>query len=170
MPSEGRGALPTNVEAEQALLGAILHDNRCFDAVGDFLRPAHFHHAAHADIFAACAKMIEAGRRADAVSLKHHFAGHEGLANVGGAEYLRQLASFAPPAISARDYGQAVYDCALRREQIIVYREQIERSLDMDFEATGQDILEETEARLQAIAEGNDNAGPTGTDSAIPGR
>ena len=41
MPSEGRGALPTNVEAEQALLGAILHDNRCFDAVADFLRPEH---------------------------------------------------------------------------------------------------------------------------------
>lgn len=63
MPSEGRSALPTNVEAEQVLLGATLHDNRCFDVVGDSLRPEHFHHAVHAEIFEPCAKGIEAGRR-----------------------------------------------------------------------------------------------------------
>ena len=168
MPSEGRAALPENVEAEQALLGAILCDNRAYDQVGDFLRAEHFHHAVHAEIFAACAKAIEAGRRVDAVSLKHHFAGHEDLAHVGGAGYLAELVAAVPSIINARDYGQAIHDCALRREQIVIYREQIVRAHDMDQDATGQDILEETEARLQGVAEGNDTTGAQGTADSIP--
>ncbi len=44
------------------LLGAILHDNRCFDAAADFLRPEHFSHEAHGDVLAACASLIQSGK------------------------------------------------------------------------------------------------------------
>ena len=155
MPSEGRAALPENVEAEQELLGAVLHDNRCFDVVGDFLRPEHFSQEAHGDIFAACIAMIQVGKRADAISLRHHFDGHEGLSNVGGADYLRTLASHAAPPMAAKDYAQAIYDCAVRREAIAAARAFLVDMGNPEAEDTGLECLQAFEGELQRIQAGH---------------
>ena len=53
---------PMNLEAEQALLGAILANNAAFEKVSDFLFPQHFADPVHARIFEACGKLIERGR------------------------------------------------------------------------------------------------------------
>src|SRR3546814_7840264 len=50
---------PSNDEAEQALLGAILANNAAYEKVSDFLRAEHFADAVHARIFEACGKLIE---------------------------------------------------------------------------------------------------------------
>ena len=62
-------SLPSNIEAETFLLGAILSQNKAYDRVADFLRPEHFSSAAHGAVFAACMQLIEAGRPADPVIL-----------------------------------------------------------------------------------------------------
>ena len=65
--------LPHNVEAEMALLGAILVDNRSFERVSEFLRPEHFVLSEHARVFDACGRLIERGQIADPVTLKGWF-------------------------------------------------------------------------------------------------
>ena len=56
---------PHNIEAEQALLGAILINNEAYHRVAEFLRPEHFYEPVHGRIFEAMARLVESGRLAD---------------------------------------------------------------------------------------------------------
>jgi replicative DNA helicase len=84
---------PRNLEAEQGLLAALLVDSRAMEKIGDFLRADHFHIQANRRIFHAISTMIERGHSASPVTLKAYFEQDEGLAAVGGAEYLAELAA-----------------------------------------------------------------------------
>ena len=64
---------PHNIQAEQALLGAILMNNRAFEKVTDFLEASHFFDPVHARIYEACARLIERGQIANPVTLKNIF-------------------------------------------------------------------------------------------------
>src|SRR5208282_5986488 len=109
---------PTNVEAEQALLGAILRNNLAHSRVADFLEPEHFSYGAHARIYAAISKLIDRGQIADPVTLKNLFDQDSALLEAGGAEYLAQLAARAVTIINAEDYGRRIHDLYLRRQLI----------------------------------------------------
>ena len=80
--------IPYNLEAEQALLGAILVNNEVLEKVQDFLLPDHFANAAHNKIYAACQTMIEKGQLVTPVTLKPFFQKEKLLEDVGGGIYL----------------------------------------------------------------------------------
>src|SRR5664279_4044314 len=61
---------PHNIEAEQALLGAILINNEAFYRVSDFLEPGHFFERLHQTIFELASSLIRAGKVATPVTLK----------------------------------------------------------------------------------------------------
>src|SRR5207248_8165745 len=92
---------PANIEAEQALLGAILVNNAAFGRVAEFLAPEHFGNAVHGRIFAAIGKLIERGQIANPVTLKSLFDQDGALAEIGGAQYLARLAESAVTIINA---------------------------------------------------------------------
>ena len=86
---------PSNVQAEQALLGALLANNKAYERVSEFLAAEHFADPIHGRIYQAIARRVEAGQLADAVTLKAEFE-HAGiLEEVGGTAYLTAVA--APP-------------------------------------------------------------------------
>ena len=68
---------PHNIEAEQALLGALLLNNDAFDRVSDFLRPEHFSEELHRRIYEVCAQLIRAGKLATVITLKTFLSGME---------------------------------------------------------------------------------------------
>src|SRR5215831_10575350 len=74
---------PHNDEAEMALLGAILHNNRAYERVADFLRPEHFSSRVHGRIFEAIWRLIDRGQIADPITLKQYFEADADLAEVG---------------------------------------------------------------------------------------
>ena len=117
--------LPHNLEAEQALLGAILINNEALNQVATFLEPPHFYLPVHGRILEAILKMIERGQIASPVTLKHYFDNDDSLSDVGGAQYLARLAGSAVTIINAEHYGRAIYDLAMRR-QLIGIGEEIE--------------------------------------------
>jgi replicative DNA helicase len=86
---------PANIEAEQALLGAILVNNTAYSRVAEFLAAEHFGNAVHGRIFAAIGKLLERGQIANPVTLKGLFDQDGALAEVGGAQYLARLAEAA---------------------------------------------------------------------------
>ena len=88
-------APPHNIEAEQALLGALLYDNDVYQRVGDFLKPDHFYDPLHARIYESASQLIIAGSLADAVVLRSRFERDPGMAEIGGL-------SRRPDARSAR--------------------------------------------------------------------
>ncbi len=92
---------PHNIDAEQALLGAILVNNEAYHRVADFLRPEHFYEPVHGRIFEAITRLIESARVADHVTLKVAFDEDEALRELDGAQYLARLARAAETILNA---------------------------------------------------------------------
>jgi replicative DNA helicase len=145
--------LPHNMEAEQGLLGALLVDNRAMEKIGDFLRQDHFFVPAHKRIYAAIEKLIERGQTASPVTLKGYFEKDEGLANVGGASYLAELAASVITVINTEDYGRTIYDLHLRRELITLGEDMVMDAFEHSIERDANTAIEQAEARLYTLAE-----------------
>ena len=109
---------PANYPAEQALLGALLANNRAYERVSDFLLPQHFVDPIHGRIFAAISRRVELGQLADVVTLKAEFEHAGALDEVGGTAYLAQLLGAMVGIINAGEYGRAIHDAWLRRQLI----------------------------------------------------
>src|ERR671927_1056026 len=111
---------PANIEAEQALLGAILVNNAAQARVAEFLLPEHFANAVHGRIYAAISRLIERGQIANPVTLKNLFDQDGALQEIGGAQYLARLAESAVTIINAEHYGRTIHDLHLRRGFITI--------------------------------------------------
>ena len=138
---------PHNVEAEQALLGAILVNNEAFYRVSDFLAPEHFYEPIHREIYEVTAKIIRAGKTATPVTVKT-FLPDNLIADVTMPQYLARLASEATTVINAADYGQSIYDLAIRRNLIQIGEEMVSTAYDADVEQTAPKQIEEAEKAL----------------------
>src|ERR671918_678869 len=121
---------PHNIDAEQALLGAVLVNNEAYHRVGEYLRPEHFYEPVHGRIFEAVTRLIERGRLADHVTLKVAFDQDEGLRDLDGARYLARLARAAETILNAEDYGRLLHDLALRRGLIHVGEATVNKAYD----------------------------------------
>src|SRR5690554_2927571 len=144
---------PHNVEAEQALLGAILLNNDAFYRVSDFLEPVHFYEPVHRDIYEIAGKIIRAGKSADPTTIKTHLP-EQLLPDVTMAQYLAKLAVEATTVLNAGDYGQAIYDTAIRRNLILVGEEMVATAYDgSDVEMTPNKQIEKVEGELFQLAE-----------------
>jgi replicative DNA helicase len=143
---------PHNVEAEQALLGAILVNNEAFYRVSDFLAPEHFYEPVHREIYEVCGKIIRAGKTATPITAKT-FLPEQLLADVTMPQYLARLAAEATTVINAGDYGQTIYDLALRRNLILIGEEMTATAYESDVELTAPKQIEEAEKQLFDLAE-----------------
>jgi replicative DNA helicase len=143
---------PSNIEAEQALLGAILVNNNAFHRVAEFLLPEHFAQAVHGRIFAAVMKLVERGQIANPVTLKNLFEQDAALAEIGGAQYLARLAANVVTIINAEDYGRTIYDLHLRRQLITIGEDMVNDAYAYDFEREGPRQIEAAEQRLFDLA------------------
>jgi replicative DNA helicase len=143
---------PHNYEAEQALLGAVLMNNRAIEKVAEFLRPEHFADPVHGRIFEAC--LILSGRQqiANPVTLKSYLGGDQGLVDLGGDAYLARLAAAAATIIDAADYGRLIFDLHLRRELIALGEDIVNDAFDEVLDADAKIQIEAGEQRLFDLA------------------
>lgn len=109
-------ALPWSQEAEQSVLGGLMIDNDAFGRVADLLQEASFWHAAHRTIWAAIARLINASKPADILTV-FDALGSE-AADCGGLAYLNNLAQSVPSAANCRRYAEIVADRAAQRALI----------------------------------------------------
>ncbi|WP_184381796.1 replicative DNA helicase [Roseococcus suduntuyensis] len=145
---------PANLEAEQALLGALLANNKAYERVAEFLEPAHFADSVHGRIYAAIARRVENGQLADAVTLRNVFEHSGELAEVGGPAYLAQLLSAMVGIVNAGEYGRLIHDCWLRRELVDLGEQVVNRAFgtDPDEDLPGKEQIEAAEQRLFDLA------------------
>lgn len=111
-------ALPHNLEAEQAVLGALLFDNQVSERLSDRLSGKHFFEPFHQRLFDAIEEHIRQGLLADPNILVERFRRDPAFDELGGVRYLADLVDRAPPGAHAPDYARIVYDLALRRDLI----------------------------------------------------
>lgn len=150
-------------DVEQALLGAILTNNRSFEKVADILRPEHFYDPAHGRIFDAIAKAIDVGRTASPVTLRAMFDADEGLKQDGGGTYLVELASNVITIINAREYARIIRDAYLRRQMIEVGLDMVADAVEEDIQRPAEKRIEAAEGKLYELGERKGGGGGTVT-------
>jgi replicative DNA helicase len=143
---------PSNIEAEQALLGAILVNNDAYYRVSDFLEAGHFIEDLHRRIYEVATSLIKAGKVATPITMKT-FLGDQDLGGITVSQYLARLAAEATTVINAEDYGRTIYDLAIRRNLINIGEDIVNNAFDAPVENSPREQIEEAERRLYAIAE-----------------
>jgi replicative DNA helicase len=144
---------PHNIEAEQALLGAILVNNEAFYRVSDFLEPKHFFEPIHQRIFELAGGLVRAGKIATPVTLKTFLPGDFDIAGLSVNQYLARLAAEATTIINAEDYGRTVYDLSVRRDLIMIGEDMVNLAYDAPVDSTPMSHIEDAERKLYEIAE-----------------
>jgi replicative DNA helicase len=153
--------LPHNLEAEQALLGAIMLDNQVLIKVGDKFGPEHFYDPVHGKIYETIRAINGKGHIADGITLHARFSQDGTLNDIGGAAYLALLVNAAADPAAAGDYAKLILDLALRRELIRISSEVGQEAKVIDDELyRAEKIIEEAEEKLYKLAEtGNASSG-----------
>jgi replicative DNA helicase len=143
---------PHSVEAEQSLLGALLLDNQAFDRVADLVSSEDFYRDDHRRIWRHIARLIEATRPADVVTVSESIEASEDKDKTGGAAYLAALAQNTPSALNIRRYAELVRERAVQRRLAQVATEIAETALAPTGKDVGQ-LLDEAESKIFQIAE-----------------
>jgi replicative DNA helicase len=146
-------SLPQNVEAEAALLGALMIDNRLAEDIQLKLRPEHFFDPLHGRIYEQILRLLDKNMIASPVTLRPLFDADEEMKERGGPAYLAVLTGSNAAIIGARDFAEQVYDLALLRALVGVGREMVERALDTSDEVEPKAQIEEAESALYRVAE-----------------
>jgi replicative DNA helicase len=143
---------PHSVEAEQSLLGALLLDNQAFDRVADLVAGEDFYRDDHRRIWRHIARLIEAGRPADVVTVAESIEASEDKDKAGGPAYLAALAQNTPSALNIRRYAELVRERAVQRRLAHVATEIAETALSPAGKDVNQ-LLDEAESKIFQIAE-----------------
>jgi replicative DNA helicase len=109
---------PSNIEAEEALLGSLLIDPDAIFEVASFLRPHSFYREQNRWVYEAILDLNERREPVDLITLTDELRRHNRLDEVGGESYIIGLLNTVPTSINARSYGQIVDSAALRRRLI----------------------------------------------------
>ena len=151
--------LPSNQEAEQGLLGALMIDNRSIERVSEILRPEHLYIPVHQRIYDSILTMNDRGQTATPVTLKNYFDEDPDLADLGGAEYLAELAASVMTVTNVEDYARRLYDLHMRRELITLGSDIVNDSYEHTLDTDAENIVERAEAQLFSLAESGTNQG-----------
>ncbi len=146
---------PSNLEAEQALLGSILVNNDIIDEISSIITSSSvFYDPAHIKIFDVIQNLNSKGMIANPITLKNYFEKDNMLDEVGGTEYLVKLTRFSGSAKQAIDYSKIIHEMYLRRELILISDKLSSNTLNASQdEQNAEKIIEGTERSLYDLAE-----------------
>ena len=143
---------PSNLEAEQSLIGSILVNNDIIDEVANIINPNSFYDPAHIKIYEVIEILNNKGMVANPITLKNYFEKDDMLNEVGGTEYLVKLTRFSSSTKQAVDYAKVVHEMYLRRELILISDNLSSETLNSN-EQNAESIIESTEKSLFDLAE-----------------
>lgn len=150
-PSVGGRTLPHDLEAEQAVLGALLLDQDAMAVIRDHLEPGDFYAERHAHIYRAAVELHDRGEPIDTVTLRSQLERNDLVGRAGGIDYVAELSLVVPSAVSVKHYADIVTRHALRR-RLISTGGQVAQ-LGFDTSVTAEDAIDMAEQRIYAIAD-----------------
>lgn len=145
--------LPQNIEAEQAVLGAVLLDPETMDLAMDLLRNDEFFDSRHGQIFETMQELYDGGTAIDVVSLAARLQSKGQLTAIGGVGYLNQLIEAVPTSANLEHYIEIVKDKATRRQAILELK-RLQRQAE-EGEDTGE-LLQAMQAGADKLIEKGD--------------
>ena len=142
---------PHDLEAEKAVLSALLIDDEQIHAVITELRPHDFYHPAHQTLFAAMVELSDASQPVDLLTLHDHLQGKKLLDGIGGAATLAEIAAYEATAARVVHHARIVKDKAVRRRVIATATEVVERGFEQADAAST--LLDFAQERMYALGE-----------------
>ena len=145
---------PSNIEAEQALIGSVLVNNDIIDEISSIISSSTFYDPAHTKIYEVIETLNNKGMIANPITLKNFFEKDNMLDEVGGTEYLVKLTRFSSSTKQAVDYAKIIHEMFLRRELVLISDKLSTDTLNAnDQEQNAEDIIESAEKSLFDLAE-----------------
>ena len=143
--------LPSSVESERAVLGAILLDNSAYDQAAELLKPEDFYLDSHRILFRRMMALSERSQPIDLVTLSEELMRYNDLEPVGGAAYVSSLTDGLPRLSNIEHYVRIVRDKALLRRLIYTCDGIYNRCLDGSEEI--ESVLDSAESLILSIGE-----------------
>ena len=122
--------LPRNVEAEAALIGAMMVENKVIDSVADAVLPTDFYEPLHGRMFDAIVSLFGQGKTVNPVTMKPLFDNDEAMKALGGVGYMAKLTESSAGLIGARDFAAQIKEMAERRRILTALEEARAAAMD----------------------------------------
>mgnify|MGYP001187930474 CR=1 FL=1 len=145
--------LPSNIDAEQALIGSVLVNNDIIDEVANIINFNEFYDPIHSKIYEMIEKLHNKGMIANPITLKNPFEKDANLSEVGGTEYLVKLTRLSSSVKQSIDYAKIIHEKFVKRELVKISENLSEEAIDEKIEKSGEDIIQDTEKMLFDLAE-----------------
>lgn len=145
---------PHSIDAEQAVLGALLLNWDAMADVVSILRPDRFYSLQHQAIYEALQKLYTKNVTGDVLSLINELTIENKLENAGGAAYIASLTDKVPSAANISYYANIVIDRSTRRELIKISSEMKASSFELGRDSSS--LLDSAEQKIFALAERNE--------------
>ncbi len=142
---------PQNLEAEQAVLAAILIDNHAINRVVEVLKQEDFYRENHRKIFAAMLDLNDGSEAIDLITLSEQLRSHDQLEAVGGNVYLNELLNSIATAANARLHAKIIHEKALLRDLISIATDIVTQGYEN--EGKVEDLLDQSERSIFAISD-----------------
>ncbi|MBE3556502.1 MAG: replicative DNA helicase [Firmicutes bacterium] len=142
---------PSAVEAEQAVLGAILLDPVVLSIAREIVSPEDFLHPPHRLIYEALLRLADTGAPIDMVTLVHELKQRNQLERVGGAHYLSELAMVVPSSAGVESYARIVEQAATLRRLVQAASEIAAEGVDG--KVSVDKLVDEAEQKILAISQ-----------------
>ena len=127
-------------------------NNRALERISDFLRPEHFSHPAHQEIYKLAMRLYAAAKTFDIITIKSYLDQQGVLESVGGVDYLTQLAGAGSTVVNIEQYARIIYDNAMRRNLIALGQEITENAFVDDLDNPVSNQIEVAEQKLFDMA------------------
>ena len=144
---------PSNIEAEQHLLGSVLVNNDIIDEIANIINSEKFYDPIHVKIYEVIENLNSKGMIANPITLKNYFEKNQGLDDVGGVEYLVKLTRFSSSIKQAIDYAKIIHENFVKRELIQISQNIKHETLNSDEDKSSDSIIEDAEKSLFDLAE-----------------
>ena len=145
--------IPSNIEAEQHLLGSVLVNNDIIDEIANIINSDKFYDPIHIKIYEVIENLNKKGMVANPITLKNYFEKNQGLDDVGGVEYLVRLTRFSSSVKQAMDYAKIVHENFVKRELIQISHQIKDDSINPEDDKSSDLIIEDAEKLLFDLAE-----------------
>lgn len=142
---------PQDIEAEQAVLAAVLLDNQAMNKVVEIIQAEDFYKESHRKIFASMIELDERSEAIDLITITNQLRIGNKLESVGGASYLTELLNSTPTAANVKQHARIVHEKAILRELISIATDIVTQGYEVRKKV--DDLLDDAERSIFAISD-----------------
>ncbi len=150
---------PQSIEAEQAVISAIIANNKAFEKVEEFLNSHHFSDSSYGKLFDMAKDLILRGKLADTITLKPLLQSEFGDDAKDIEAQLKKMSILGLSITNIADYGRIIFDRHLRRELINLGQNLVSDAVKIDLDNDALTQIEVAEKKLYDLADAGETEG-----------